>query len=182
MIDFENYPIIAAVKTEKDFKAALKSDVQTIFLLNSNIMQVDRSANEAREAGKTLFFHMDFTDGLSKDTAGVDYIATKKIDGLISTRGSIIKAAKDNGIFCIQRFFIVDSRSVDTALDSLRQIIADMIEIMPGIAYKAIEKIGSVFNIPIIAGGLIEYKDEVYKALAAGAAMVSTGKKEIWDM
>ena len=122
---------------------------------------------------------MDFTDGLSKDTAGVDYIATKKIDGIISTRINIIKAAKDNGIFCIQRFFMIDSRSMETTIESMRQIKPDMIEIMPGIAYKAIEKIGSVFEIPIIAGGLVEYKDEVYKALAAGAAMVSTGKKEI---
>ena len=181
MIDYENFPIIAAVKTEKDFSAALKSNVQTIFMLNSNIIEVERYAFEAREAGKILFFHMDFTDGLSKDTAGVDYIATKKIDGIISTRINIIKAAKDNGIFCIQRFFMIDSRSMETTIES-RQIKPDMIEIMPGIAYKAIEKIGSVFEIPIIAGGLVEYKDEVYKALAAGAAMVSTGKKEIWDM
>ena len=33
----------------------------------------------------------------------------------------------------------------------------------------------------IIAGGLIEFKDEVFQALNAGAAIISTGKAELWD-
>ena len=34
--------------------------------------------------------------------------------------------------------------------------------------------------IPVIAGGLIETKEEIYKALGAGAAAISTGSKELW--
>ncbi len=181
MLDYENYPIIAAVRHSEDFEAALKSDVQTIFLLSSNIMNIDMQVQKAHENGKFLFIHMDFADGLSKDTAGVNYLSTKGIDGIISTRSHIIAAARDVGITCIQRFFMIDSRSVDTAIDSLKQTRADMIEIMPALAYKSIAKIQNSVQIPIIAGGLIELKEEIYQALRAGASMVSTGKHELWN-
>jgi glycerol uptake operon antiterminator len=134
----------------------------------------------AHDKEKLLFVHMDFVDGLSKDAAGVAYLSTKGIDGIISTRTNIIVAARELGIPTIQRFFMIDSRSVDTALESLRQSKADMIEIMPALAYKSIARMKRSVTTPIIAGGLIEFKDEIYQALNAGASMISTGKKELW--
>ena len=179
-LDYENYPIIAAVKNDADLEAALSSEVQTIFLLKSNIMEIEAIAHRTHECEKLLFVHVDFVDGLSKDAAGVRYLSTKNIDGIVSTRTGIICAAKEAGIPCIQRFFMVDSRSVDTALESLRQSKADMIELMPALAYKSITKMKNSVSTPIIAGGLIERKDEVYSALNAGASMISTGKQELW--
>ena len=180
MLDYENYPIIAAVKSNEDFEAALNSEVETIFMLSTNIMDVSALAERAHEHRKKLFIHMDFVDGLSKDTAGVRYLSTKGIDGIISTRSNIISAAHEEGIYCIQRFFMIDSRSVDTALETLKQSKADMIEIMPALAYKSIARMKRSVTTPIIAGGLIEFKDEIYQALNAGASMISTGKKELW--
>jgi glycerol uptake operon antiterminator len=180
MLDYENYPIIAAVK-RKDLEAALASEVQAIFLLSSNIMEIDELTKQTHANGKLLFIHMDFVDGLSKDAAGVHYLATKSVDGIISTRSHIVTAAREVGIFSVQRFFMIDSRSVDTALESLRQTRPDMVEIMPALAYKSIARIKKNVNIPIIAGGLIEFKDEIFQALGAGASMVSTGKQELWN-
>ena len=181
MLDFENYPIIAAVRTKEDFELALGSEVKYVFLLSSNIKDIETFAEKAHEREKLLFIHMDFADGLSKDASGVAYLSTKKVDGVISTRSNIISAAKECGFFTVQRFFMIDSRSVDTALDTLRQTKADMIEIMPALAYKSIKRIREKSNIPIIAGGLIEYKEEIFSALGAGASMVSTGKQELWN-
>ena len=181
MLDYENYPIVAAVKSKDDFLTALDTEVQSVFLLSSNIIDVDEFVNLAHSANKLIFLHMDFVDGLSKDAEGVRYIATKNIDGIISTRSNIIAAAHDCGLSSVQRFFMIDSRSVDTALESIKGSKADMVEIMPGIAYKAIKRIKDMSNIPIIAGGLIEHKDEVFNALNAGAAMISTGSQELWN-
>ena len=181
MLDYELYPIIAAVRNRDCLEKAIGSDVQTIFLLSSNIIDIESTAELVHSHGKLLFIHMDFVDGLSKDAAGVRYLSTKGIDGIISTRSNIIAAAHDAGIYCVQRFFMVDSRSVDTALDTLKQSKADMIEIMPALAYKSITRIKNNIQIPIIAGGLIESRDEVYKALGAGASMISTGNGELWN-
>ncbi len=181
MLDYENYPIIAAVKSDTDLEAALASEVQAIFLLSSDILTVHLKAEQVHAKEKLLFVHMDFVDGLSNDASGVRYLATKGIDGIISTRSNIISAASDCGLSTVQRFFMIDSRSVDTALESLRVSKADMAEIMPAIAYKAISRIKSNSRVPIIAGGLIEQKDEIFSALGAGASMVSTGKRELWN-
>ena len=181
MLDFEFYPIIAAVRSEDDFMAALEADVQTIFLLSSSILTVDKYIALAKEHEKKLFLHMDFVQGISNDAAGVKYLATKGIDGVISTRASIVAAAHECGIASVQRFFMIDSRSEQTAIDTLKSSRADMVEILPGIAYKSIEKIKSVARIPIIAGGLIDHKDEAVKALSLGASAISTGKRELWS-
>lgn len=181
MLDFESYPIIAATKNEADFDAALDSDVQTLFMLSSDLLTLDECSERAHASGKLLFVHTDFVEGLSKDAAGVRYLATKHVDGIISTRSNIVTAAAELGLTSVQRFFMIDSRSVDTALETLRTSRADMVEIMPGIAYKAIERINAKVSIPIIAGGLIEQKDEIFKALGAGASMISTGKHELWN-
>ena len=182
LINFDENPIIAAVRTYDDFKLALDGEIQTIFLLSSNIMDVDKYAEEAHRVDKKLFVHVDFTDGLSKDSAGLSYIATKGIDGIISTKSSVIKCAAESGIPCIQRFFMIDSRSVGTALEAMRSSRPDMIEIMPAVAYKTITKIKNNTSIPIIAGGLVEKKEEIYAAISAGASGVSTGARELWEM
>ncbi len=182
IIDFEENPIIAAVRSYEDFRCALSSSVSTIFLLSCDLLSIDRYTKEAHEAEKKLFVHIDFLDGISKDAAGVSYLATKNIDGIISTRSNVIKCASDRGITTVQRFFMVDSRSVDTALDSLRSSHPDMIEVMPAIAYKTITKIKNRTSLPIIAGGLIEEKNEIFSAFNAGASGVSTAAKNMWNI
>ena len=181
MLDFETYPIIAAIRTEQDFHIAINSDIQTIFLLSVELSQVPQYAKIAHENNKLLFAHMDFVNGLSNDAHGVKYLASMGIDGIISTRSNIISAAHECGLLSVQRFFMIDSRSVDTALEALSSSKASMIEIMPGIAYKAISKIKKSIKIPIIAGGLISSKDECFKALGEGASMISTGEHSLWQ-
>lgn len=177
----EESPIIAAVKTPEELNAALRSDVETVFLLHATLSTLSRHIGLARVAGKRLFVHMDLVEGLSKDGAGVEFLASMKPDGLISTRSGCIHAAREAGITCIQRFFVVDSRSLSTALESIRQTRPDMIELMPGIAYKAITCMATETSIPVIAGGLIQTKQEILKALSAGAAAISTGERVLWQ-
>ena len=182
MIDFENYPIIAAIRCEEDFDIALTGEAQAIFMLSSNLLTVAEHIEQAHKAGKLLYVHMDFIHGLSNDADGVKYLKTKGVDGIISTRTNVIATAAECGISSVQRFFMLDSRSVDTALETISHSKAEMVEIMPGIATKAIEEIKRKVHIPIIAGGLIDKKEEIFAALGAGASMVSTGKKELWNM
>ena len=182
IIDFDENPIIAAVRSYEDFKASLGSSVSTVFLLSSDLLSIDKYAEEAHAAGKRLFVHIDFLDGISKDADGVSYLATKNIDGIISTKTSVIKCASEKGMPTVQRFFMVDSRSVDTAIEAMRISRPDMIEVMPAVAYKAITKIKNKSNVPIIAGGLIDEKSEIFSAFNAGASGISTAAKNMWDM
>ena len=50
---------------------------------------------------------------------------------------------------------------------------------MPGVIGKAIRRFSDC-GIPIIAGGLVETKQEVTEAISCGAAAVSTGREDLW--
>ena len=179
-MNFEEQPIIAAVRDGDGFLAACESDCEVIFLLSSKISALKEYIEKAHEKGKELFLHLDLAEGVGKDAEGVRFLAALGIDGIISTRVSTVKYAKECGLSCVQRFFMVDSHSVDTALESIRVAHPDMIEIMPGIATKTIKRLSRHVSVPIIAGGLLEEKEELFAALSAGASAISTGKRELW--
>ena len=104
--------IIAAVKTREELDAAKQSGVKIIFDLNPGILSLEEVVREAHSCGKRIFLHMDLAEGIGKDKAGLQYVKQKKVDGVISTRVNIIKAARDVGLFTVQRFFAVDSHSI----------------------------------------------------------------------
>ena len=182
VVDFINKPIAAAIRTEKDFSKALRSDVDMVFLLHSNIMTVNQCVKEIHSAGKKAFVHVDFAEGIGKDRFGLEFLAKQGVDGILTTRTNIIKAAKEYNLITVQRFFMVDSHSVGTSVESIRISKPDIIEIMPGIITKKIKEFSEKVSMPIIAGGIIETEDEVKAALEAGAAVVSTGEVDLWNI
>lgn len=181
-LDFMKKPIAAAIRTEKDFSTALRSDVDMIFLLHSNIMTVHQYVKEIHSAGKKAFVHVDFAEGIGKDRYGLEFLAKQGVDGILTTRTNIVKAAKEYGLITVQRFFIVDSHSLGTSVDSIKISKPDIIEIMPGVVTKKIKEFADKASMPIIAGGLVETVEEVRAALQAGADVVSTGEAELWSM
>lgn len=172
--------IIAGVRTDKDLEFAIKSDVQTIFLLSTNIEKINEQLKSAHSVGKKMFVHIDLADGIGKDEYGLRYLKNLGVDGIISTRTNIIKMAKKLEMFAVQRFFIVDSHSIETTIDSACASKADVVEIMPGTLYKVINRLKGAIEMPIVAGGLIEEMCEIKTAIDNGAISVSTGKKELW--
>ncbi len=173
--------IIAAVRRDEDYEAAIKSEVSTIFLLHADIMTIKAKAEAAREKSVLLYVHMDLAEGIGKDKAGIQFLADIGVDGIISTRSGLIKTARELGLYTVQRFFIVDSQSINTVIETVKASKADMIEVMPGIVSKEISKLKQYIKIPIIAGGLFENAKEINEAFEHGAMAVSIGKPEFWN-
>ena len=178
---FDKKRVAASVRTEEDFLAALDSSVDVIFLLYSNILTVGEHIQKSHDAGKKVFVHMDFTEGIGKDRAGLQYLKGLGADGILTTKTSMIRPAKEAGLITVQRFFILDSHSVDTALDSIRIAKPDVVEIMPGVVVKKIKEFADKVNTPILVGGLLEFPEEVDAAIEAGATAVSTADRILWD-
>ena len=174
----ENCPIIAAVHEDK-FLSSLESPVEIIFLLEGNVMTVGEKIKLAHENDKQIFIHIDLLKGIGKDKCGIEFLASLKADGIISTRASLIKSAKEIGLTTVQRYFALDSQGIESIKEMIVSAKPDFIEIMPGVIEKIISRFASE-EIPVIAGGLIETKAEVTAALGCGAIAVSTGKKELW--
>lgn len=176
----EKGKVIAAVRNSEQLALAAESGVDIIYMLSTNIVDLEEHIALAHGGGKRIFVHLDLAEGIGKDEYGIRYIKERGADGIITTRANIIKLAKKVGIACVQRFFIIDSQSVATTAEVVRASKADMIEIMPGTVTKVIAQLSRELNVPIVAGGLLETYEEVEVALASGAAAVSTGKRELW--
>ena len=181
MLEIEKNPIIAAVHGVEEFEIALESPVDVIFVLNTNIFSVAEYVKRGHAKGKYIFFHADMTEGIAKDSCGVQFLAKSGADGIISTRANMLRYAKTQGLATVQRFFIIDAQSVKTSIDSAKLVAPDFIEIMPGLVPKVIQRIRENTATPIITGGLIETKQEIMEALLAGASAISTSNSELWD-
>lgn len=176
-----DFRIIAAVRSTGEFECALEGKTNMIFMLAPNIADIRSQAELAHKAGKKLFVHIDLAEGIGKDEYGIRFVKEQGVDGIISTRTNMIKTARKLGVFTVQRFFIVDSHSVDTTIDAALSSKADMIEIMPGTVTKVIKRLNKELSMPVVAGGLIETYAEIEEAISCGAAAISTGKKEFWE-
>ena len=174
----ERSPVIASFH-DNELEKALTAPPEILFDLRASLPKEAERIKKAHAAGKAIFVHIDLADGIGKDKTGIEYLATLGVDGIISTRGQMIKFAREAGLLTVQRFFALDTKGLDSIHELLESSAPDLIEIMPGVISKVIEKF-SGGSIPVIAGGLIESKPEVMDALSQGALAVSTGKKELW--
>lgn len=175
-------PIIATVRTDEALAAAIASPVRVIFLMASSIGRVGEAARAVAAAGKLLFIHLDFVEGLAKDDAGLDFLVKAAHPaGLITTRTGLVHSARRAGAVPVQRLFLLDSTSMSTGVEAARASKAEVVEVLPGIIPRAISAVRS--QLPhslIITGGLIRTEKEVAKALAAGASGVSTSSSALW--
>ena len=179
--ELKNNHMIAAVKNIDNLDAALKSSCKIIFLLSGSIFNLKQIVGKVKEKNKMIFIHVDLLDGFSKDATALKYICEEiSPDGIISTKNNILKTAKAMGFLTVQRVFIIDSLSIETAVKSAQMISPDAIEILPGIMPKITRKISETSEIPVIVGGLIREKEEVADAIENGALGVSTTLQTIW--
>lgn len=171
-------PVIAAIRDD-GWDAALHSPAQVLFYLSADLTTVNARIRQAHEAGKILLIHLDLAEGIGKDRAGIRYLAQQGVDGIISTKAQIIRAARDMGLLTVQRFFALDSKGMESIEEMLHTSTPHLVEIMPGVIGKAIRRFCNC-GIPIIAGGLVETKLEVTDAISCGATAVSTGREALW--
>ncbi|SCH66603.1 MULTISPECIES: glycerol-3-phosphate responsive antiterminator [unclassified Romboutsia] len=175
-------PIIGAIKSDDCIERVINSDCEVVFLLNGDIITLRDKIDLLHKNNKKVFVHIDMITGISSNPIIIDYLKKESnLDGIITTKTNIVKRAVELNIDVIQRFFFIDSMSLENAIESLRKVKPQAIEIMPGIIPKVIKRINKEFsNIPIICGGLIDEKEEIIKVLSSGAMAVSTSKYEIW--
>lgn len=184
---FEDYPVIAAIKDENGLKKCLESgsEIQIVFVLYGDLCNIGTIVERLKAGGKTVIIHLDLISGLGNREIAVDYIKnTTKADGIISTKSTLIKRAKELDFFAVMRFFMLDSMVYENVKKQIENVKPDMIEIIPGAMPKVISRLCEFIEgkVPVIAGGMIMDKEDTMKALNAGATAISTTKQNIWFM
>ncbi|MGI6019490.1 MAG: glycerol-3-phosphate responsive antiterminator [Marvinbryantia sp.] len=180
---FEDCPVIAAIKDEEGLQKCLESDIQIVFVLFGDICSISDIVKRLKDGGKTVIIHMDLIGGLSSREVAVTYVhRVTEADGIISTKPALIKQAKELDFFAVMRFFMLDSMAYENIKKQIEHINPDMIEIIPGAMPKVISKLCSFIEgkVPVIAGGMITDKEDTMAALNAGATAISTTKQDVW--
>lgn len=178
---FEQSPVVPAIKSEEGLLNCLNCESQVVFVLYGDVLSITGIVAKIKEAGKAAIVHIDLIDGLSSREIAVDFIKQHTMaDGIISTKQSLVKAAKQKGMLAIQRFFVLDSIALFNIQKQITSNDADLIEILPGVMPKVIRKLVDTTGKPVIAGGLISDKDDIMTALGAGATAISSTNEEIW--
>lgn len=177
----EQTPVVAAVKDDAGLHRCLACESRIVFLLYGSVNTLAALVDTAKRAEKIVFVHVDLIDGLAAREAAVDYVAQHTgADGIISTKAALLRHAKTCGLATVQRFFVLDSMSLENIPRAEQQGVADCIEILPGLMPKIITALAAQLPCPIIAGGLIREKEDVVTALRAGAAAVSSTNETVW--
>jgi len=177
-------PVIASVKDEAGLRKALDSRSGIIFVLFGNICNIASIVKRIHQAQKLAIVHFDLIEGTSSKEIVVDYLKnTANVDGIISAKAAILKAAKNKKLYTVHRFFLIDSLSFNSLPKQYAASQADIIEIMPGcVSTKVLGWVRDMMRMPLIASGLVCDKDDALAALAAGATAISTSSSEIWDI
>ena len=62
--------IIGAVRNSTEFDVVLRSNVETVFLLGTNVEIIAEQVKLVHEKGKILYVHIDLADGIGNDWNG----------------------------------------------------------------------------------------------------------------
>lgn len=117
--------IIAAVKDEDSFNAALSSKAGVVFLLKSDLLSAEETVRRAHESGKKILLHVDLMEGIGKDEAAIKFIAEKiRPDGIITTRPNIVKCARAKGLYTVFRVFLIDTQGLNSAIINADKLFA----------------------------------------------------------
>lgn len=176
-------PVIAAVKDNASLQLAIASDCRFISVLYGNICTISGIVQKIKQAGKFAFVHVDLLEGASNKEIVIQFLKlVTQADGIISTKASMLKAARAEGYFCIHRLFIVDSISFHNIDKQVTQSSADCIEILPGCMPKVLNWVTEKVRQPLIAGGLVCDEEDARNAIAAGVAALSTTNTDVWAL
>lgn len=176
-------PVIASVKDASALDDVLASDRGVVFVLYGSVLDVADVVDRAKAAGKTVFVDVDLLDGFAARDVVVTWIAQHtRADGVLSTKSTLVRAAKRAGLVAVQRFFLVDSFSYHQLPRVVEQARPDAIEILPGCMPRVITWLREDTDVPVIAGGLVCDKADVVAALGAGAVAVASSNRDVWGM
>ncbi len=174
--------IIPAIRSLDYMAAAIASPATIMWLLFGTPLSIGDVVRELRFAGKLPVANLDLITGFAQDADGVELLVELGIAGVVSTRQSVLRAARAQGIIAVQRTFLVDSIAVGNITRSLHHFTPDVIELLPAVAAPlAVPAIHAALpHLPIIATGLVTSMRQVEELGRNGVSSVATSDSSLW--
>ena len=181
---FTKKTIIPSVRNLKYLSKALDSTSEFILLSEVSIGNLKELTDVCHKAGKKVLVHVDLIGGFKGDKEGIQLLKTLfKVDGVTSTNVTVLRQAKQRGLYTIYRLFMIDSRSLDRSIHLLKNEAFDCVEVLPGEYALQKESVikKHVGSADLIAGGFIATKELAQKILQGSFMGVTTSEPDIWE-
>lgn len=173
--------ILPAIRSIKDLEKLTKTDYKECVLLDTHIGHLKSIMDLLKKNKIETYIHIDLIKGMSHDEFACEYLIQHyHPKGIVSTKTKVINKAKALNTTTVFRVFILDSQALSRSIDLIKRVEPDYVEVLPGVATKAIQIINEETNTQVIAGGLINDVDEVNVAVEHGAKYITTSDRDLW--
>ncbi|PTI41752.1 glycerol-3-phosphate responsive antiterminator [Staphylococcus casei] len=173
--------ILPAVRSMKDLEKLTQTDYKECVLLDTHIGHIKSIMELLKKNHVETYMHIDLIKGMSHDEFACEYIIQNyHPKGIVSTKTKVINKAKALNTITVFRVFILDSHALNRSIELIKRVEPDFVEVLPGIATKAIQIINEETDTSVIAGGLINDIEEVDVAIENGAKYITTSDRKLW--
>lgn len=177
-----NQSIIPVFKARHECLKASMLKAEYVIIMDIHLSQLIEIVDILHRQQKKVLVHCDLIKGLKSDEYAIDYLINEcHVEGIITVRSSLIDHIKKKKRIAIQRLFLIDTQSYIRSIELLQTIRPDYIEVLPGYSSKMITRIRNEIAIPVIAGGLIDTKEEWQLALSSGAIAITTSNTKLLE-
>lgn len=179
--ELDIYAIIPCIKDDEGLEKAIRSEQKVVFVLYGDLLNIGTIVRKLKNAGKVVFVNVDLLLGLSTKEVIIPYLQKRtNLDGILSSKASLLKEARECGLMTIHRFFLIDSLSYENMYKQLKVSKPDALQVLPGWD-AVIGWITQKVDIPVVAGGLVCKSEMVDPIMKAGAAAIASTNIKLWD-
>ncbi|WP_182354740.1 glycerol-3-phosphate responsive antiterminator [Flaviflexus huanghaiensis] len=175
--------IIPSIHNLATLDAAIDAPPSVILLADVHLGNVGPLARKCKGAGHKVLVRPDLIQGLKSDKRGITLLKQEfAVDGAFTGSASTARLAHQAGLEVYWRFFLLDTRSLDSAAHQMNTMPWDGFEIAPGpMALQCAEVlVSSAASKPLIAGGFVSSLDMVNALFDAGYSAINTSDRSLW--
>ncbi|MBQ9157502.1 MAG: glycerol-3-phosphate responsive antiterminator [Eubacterium sp.] len=181
----EEFRIIPSIRDVRYLKKAITEcrDSQ-ILLSNSHIGNLKQLSEICHKNGKQVIVNHELVGGLSNDKMAFQMLKNLyKVDAVIGSSISKMNMIRNLKFETIFRVSLMDSVSVEKALQSMKDVRFDIIELRP--YYHALEflpKFRQVYDGTYYVTGFVNTEEKLRISKEAGFAGAMTSNHELWGL
>lgn len=174
--------IIPAIRGPEYIGSAIASPSAIVWLLYGTPLTLPEIVRQVRSAGKLPVANLDLLTGFAHDADGIELLVAEGVAGIVSTRQSVLRAARAQGILAVRRTFIVDSIAVGNITRALHHFLPDAVELLPAAAAPLCVSTlhAAQPSLPVIATGLVTHMRQVDDLIRCGVSSVATSDTALW--
>ena len=173
--------IIPKVSNSIEFEYISKTSAKLILLEKTTITDYVDKIKELRASKRKTILNIDNIEGFTNNTYSMKFILRNcPADIILSANPDVILYAKKQGYLTMFRAVLTNDQSFENAYINANKSMADSVELIPGIAFKAITKLKKKTNKMVLASDLIWDVEDAQQVYEAGAYAIVTSNTNNW--